>query len=192
MSTIYEQMLEAVKYYEANQPLKKVTTTVYKDIATQTELTTDAELLAAFKGGKSISDFEVVTEVVDPKKDLNELIFGEEKPKSLQLVKFFRIIEELTGLTAPEIATDEPKETKGKSDYAKKYSALKAAIRSAEEKKDEVKKAEKIGEIVQLVIDNGKPPKGKFLYMAEYEAAIAAKAVVGDEAGKIVAIKSTE
>jgi hypothetical protein len=174
MNTIYEQMLEVVEYYEAHQPLKKATVTVYKDLATQTELTTDAELLAAFKGGKALKDFEVVTDTTDPKKELNDMIFGEEKVKTLKIAKFFQIVGELTGVTvtAPEAA---PKEAKEKSGYTKKYSALKAAIRTAKEKKDEAKKVEKVAELVQLVISNGKPPKSKFLYMKEYEAAIAAK-----------------
>ncbi len=196
MSTIYEKMEDVVKYYESHQPLKKATTTVYKDKTTQTELTTDAELLAAFKGGKSISDFEVTTDVVDPKKELTELIFGEEKPKSLQVVKFFKIISELTGLTftAPElakrtmvdsmkdyVADEEGKETKGKSDFAKKYASIKAALTSAINKVKELemnierspdsvrlkedlvkakeKEAAKRLERVMLYIDLGKTPK---------------------------------
>jgi len=174
MSTIYEQMLEVVEYYEAHQPLKKVTVTVYKDLVSQAELTTNDELLEAFKGGKSIKDFEVVTDTTDPKAELNKMIFGDVNPKILQVAKFFQVVSELTGVTVT--APQKPaKEGKEKSGYTKKYAALKAAIRTAEEKKDEAKKVEKVAELVQLVISNGKPPKSRFLYMKEYEAAKAAK-----------------
>lgn len=113
MSTMYDQMLEVVKYYEQNQPLKKVTNTVYKDKKSQAELTSDAELLAAFKTGKSISDFEVITETVDPKAGLIKMVFGDEKPKHLQVSKFFKIVGEITGanITLPTEAKSAKKVT---------------------------------------------------------------------------------
>lgn len=171
--TLFEQILEVVEKYNSYSSLKDVTTTIYKSKADQTEVITEADFLTAFKSGKSINDFEEVTEVVSPKAELKALIFGDKAITTLyDLQIFVQACELATGkkvnFLSAAPAQKEKKEKKEKSGYAIKYAALKQAIKSAKDKGDTEKETLKIQEICQLMIDSDRTPKSTFGYMKVY------------------------
>lgn len=158
--SLYEQMLGVVEYYEAHRPLKIVTTSVYRNKKDQTEVITPADFTTAFLAGKSIKDYDLITDVFNPKAELAKMIFGDAKPKVLQIAKFFEVCEKLTGvtITAP-IEAEEVEKDKG---FAKKMNAINQKIIKA--KKDNKPDLERKfrGERIFLYFGAGKVPKASF------------------------------
>lgn len=176
MKTIYEQILEVVEQYNKYGSLKPVVTSFYRSKTNPDVIinVNESELAEAFKAGKSLTDYDFITEKVSPKEDLYTAIFGETKVITLyDLQQFVLLSEALTGKKidfigkAPQIKGKKPK-----SEYATTYATLTAAIKSYKDKDKKEKESAKRLERVMLIIDSKRPPKSTFSDMELYNTTI--------------------
>lgn len=98
--SLSKMILDVNEYYNGHQPLKTVITPVYRNKTNPSDFfeCTEAALAAAFKAGKSLTDFELVEEEVNPKEELRTLIFGTGDITPLsELLVFIKACEAATG-----------------------------------------------------------------------------------------------
>jgi hypothetical protein len=98
-NSLAAQVAEVVKYFNGRQPLEKVSTTVYRHKTNPLDFFegTDSELSAAFKSGKSLSDFDSAVEVIDQKEVLKQMIYGSSEVILLDFNVFIKSVEAVTG-----------------------------------------------------------------------------------------------
>lgn len=164
--TLFEKIEEVVNKYNSYSSLKTKSTTVYVNIDDDTEIITESDFAEAFKKGKSIKDYKVVTEVVKPKEELIQMIFGDEKPKYLSLSKFIKICEEVTGVKIIDLKEEKPVK-KGK-EFANKINAINQKIVKAKKDNDTELERKLRADRVYIYLIAKKAPKASFKDMDLY------------------------